>query len=84
MERETILTLLGGGGDISSLKEHVDEAINRGATSFRCHLQASQSSYYVQMIEFARVLTDEEVLLMEREKIQARLNEIDSKLKGGV
>ena len=66
--------------DLFRLKIAVDEAIDKGATSFDFDIDKYVSEPFVRYINFLKIPTKEEVLQEKKEELLNQLEEINNKL----
>ncbi|MES2287777.1 MAG: hypothetical protein V4547_18965 [Bacteroidota bacterium] len=82
MKTETLVKYLQGDGSIRSLEKSIKEAKKLGATDFHVHIQNERTNAaYVQMIEFTKTLTEQEVFLNEINTTKEALKELENKYK---
>lgn len=72
-------------GDLGLLKTMVEFSLRYGATRYHIHLQsAGEGLNYVQLIEFIKDKSENEILEEEKYLLINRLKEIQSRLDAGV
>ena len=82
MEKTTTVSyIMTGDGNIFDLQKALKRGIDLGATKYHCHLQYSCNEPYVQMIEFIKQFSVQELLEKEKKELEERLENIKNEIK---
>ena len=77
-----VIKEVAGGGDLVKFSDEILKAIENGATQYSCIISIPKEvgNPYVKLIKLSKVYTRSEILIIEKERLEAELASVNDEI----